>query len=526
LVGLAIVVFIRLGSSLLLSQALNILESADSVAVQSMDWIQLLTVVIVGLLIALAVQFLLFLFGSAIALSILPIPSFEGTPEPPNASVRTLPISALAGFGVLSTVNTVLFVASFLAITLIHSNQPISGAISGIVLWAVYCLLVLWLSLKTITNWSETFLNISTAGLRRFLSLLSKTFQQQQDEQVLLPGQIKVIIQEEVQTALVRLQQQIRQEQQPLILQALANNQHEIYENTESMSQKELAQSVQTTWLNIQQYLGEASVKSLSPKQLDRTLQQYLEELPIERMPASFLTIDIQDLFSILSARNDLSAKKQKRIVQQVETAWQTYTNALVKDAIDHTVKLESSPSSSTAESSANDHAAFPLSDPQILQAALDKLTDQILPQLSAGVQQNWPNLLPLAKTVAQANLEETIAPVQDIFSATNLKHQAEQLLEQSQSNMADLNSVIEQKAGEFRDRATEQLLELQQAIQQNTQTRLAALRRETQTRLAATRKTLATVLWWLFATACTGGISAALAGAIAAGFNPLELFP
>lgn len=259
--------------SLLFAQTTSGLELAPVTAGLAGVGMQVLTMIGVGLLIAIALQVLLFILGSAIAVTLLPLPTFTPSETTAAESAPALPIGTLAGLGILSTVNFVLFIASFLAIALIQCHQPRWGAIAGIVLWAVYFLLITWLSFRALNSWSETVLTIATAGMRRFIAWLVAPFQ--------------------------------------------------------SVPTPPPPSAIQTLWQQLQQYLQQADVKQLASKPLEQTLHQYFAACPIAHVPLAAQTFQIDDLQPILTARPDLSEKKQARILRQIHTVWATYTQDL-----------------------------------------------------------------------------------------------------------------------------------------------------------------------------------------------------
>jgi hypothetical protein len=75
----------------------------------------------------------------------------------------------------------------------------------------------------------------------------------------------------------------------------------------------------------------------------------------------------------------------------------------------------------------------------------------------------------------------------------------------------ADANRIIDRV-----DHVRTSVLYRAERIQDQIQTRLADLKHQAQAQAEATRKAAATAAWWLFATAFTSGIAAAVAGAIA----------
>jgi hypothetical protein len=443
-------------------------------------WTQLLMGVGVGVLIAVALQLLLLLLGSAIALTLLPLPSPHAQPEPDEKTTPDLPLGFLAGMGVLSTVNGVLFVASFLAMTLVPLSQPSSGAIAGIVVWAIYFLLMTWLSLKTLNTWGKTALNLSTAGVRGIVSWVTNAFQPNSDDRPLSPSELKAVIREEVQAAFTTWQP-YRPQPRPTDSSPLPAT-HAAIANP----------AISAMWQELQQYLRQAHTKKLSPKHLEHTLHQYFDSLPPTHLQGASETLQAAELATVLASRQDLSEKKQTRILDQIQSIWERYTQTATPHATDKPREIAAT-HPDRAESRT---LSFPTA--KELQAAVATLNDEILPQLPDVLEQNWETIAPLAAAVTQIDLQDAITPVQSAL------HQAEHL----------------------RDQAASQLSDLQTALQEETQARLETLRQDAITRLTATRRTVTIALWWLFAIALTSSISATLAGAMATGFTLLPQFP
>lgn len=507
------------------------------------DWTDLLTVLIVGLSIALALQLLLFCLGSAVTFSLLRFPfsqvgkqleadNLSSSPSNPPGVI----IGTIAGLGILVTVNLVLFTASFLATKFTHFADPAIGAIAGLVLWAAYLVLVLWLCVTTVNSLAEGFLNITTIGLRRILSTTLRLFGHQNDEQKLIRERVANEIREEVQQAFNALEgnllAKLPSPQQPV------TPQFPVVEAEQPTAEPaQLASNVQpilkVVGQNLANYLKEASAQKLTPKQLDRTLSHLLGELN-SSFSATDLSplIDYENLIAILNQRQDLSEKKKARIIQQIQTAW----NAIATSPPPTAVKANSEQHSSTSEAanSEPEQQTTPANlDPSGLHAAIEALSQQVLAQIPGLLQQTEMNGSSLVGIFSQANLEAAIAPIIAAVNSDAVKHQLEQLLVQSQSSWINMSHDIEAQAeqlvtqaDQMRQRVMTQIASIQQSIQQGAQTRLSSIQQDVQNRLEATRKTLAAVAWWLFATMLSSGASAALAGAIASGFDPQQFLP
>ncbi|NJL37326.1 MAG: hypothetical protein HC840_09865 [Leptolyngbyaceae cyanobacterium RM2_2_4] len=99
-----------------------------------------------------------------------------------------------------------------------------------------------------------------------------------------------------------------------------------------------------------------------------------------------------------------------------------------------------------------------------------------------------------------------------------DFKQTLERLLTSSVS-LPNLSQSIVTQASQLREKAMQPI----EAMQQSAQERIDAAKRQTQQQIESTRKAAAAAAWWLFLTAFTGAASAAVAGAWAAGFNPIK---
>jgi len=427
------------------------------VIVEHPHWTQLFTVLIIGLAIAFTLQLVLLTLGGAIALSVSQeSPQKLSEPQAPTAS-RSLPISMIIGFGILATVNFVLFASSFLAVTFTQFSDLATGAIAGVVLWAAYCLLMLWFGIKAVNLVLKSFFNLSTAGLRRIFAVATSPFKPEKLDEPITQAQLEAIVQQEIQAGLQTLQLQLKAEMAEL----------EARSPSVSNEQNQFPSQVQDVWQQLQTYLKDANPELLTPKKLDRFITEALYPLA-QNLSIALPDLDQQELRNILTVRGDLSEKKKKRIFEQISTAWDSYKQSTLRN------------------------------HPEI---------------------DNAQNSEPSNGETLQTVVKTAVAPIAASLTSPELTQHIEQLIKQTPLPTTDLNQVLVQ-AEQLRDRTTTQLSNLQQMIQSGIQTRLTALQQDAQARLEATRKTVATAAWWSFATVCTGGISAALAGAIAVGMR------
>jgi hypothetical protein len=114
----------------------------------------LIMTLIVGLLVAFALQLLLANLGIAAGITL--VGSFSGVDadesnyQQPEASNSGHSIRFVLGFATLASVNLALFMACFLAVKLSLVTDALTGAVLGVVIWSAYLLLLVWLGSSTI----------------------------------------------------------------------------------------------------------------------------------------------------------------------------------------------------------------------------------------------------------------------------------------------------------------------------------------------------------------------------------------
>ena len=137
---------------------------------------ELLFSLIAGLIIAVALQLVLTNLGIALGLTALHWllqPSKESKSEPSSPG-STLPITHLVGFGVALSLSTVLFATGLLTTEFSQIADPRRGLIFGIILWATYWLLFIWLSSTTLSSIADSLLGTVLSGGRRLVAALGQ----------------------------------------------------------------------------------------------------------------------------------------------------------------------------------------------------------------------------------------------------------------------------------------------------------------------------------------------------------------
>ncbi|MBD2461887.1 hypothetical protein H6G89_12590 [Oscillatoria sp. FACHB-1407] len=475
-------------------------------------WTQLLTALVVGLLTALAFQLLLTNLGVAIGISVWRIrwATREASAEA-DTSESSSGIGTLAGFGILLTVNTVLFGACFLATKFSQVTTPLSGAIAGIVIWSAYFLLLIWVSSRAVGSLVGSLLDITTGGFRRIVSAIAAVFTKEDNTtSALSEEQIVATVRQEMQTMLnaVDLRQlveeQLEEQLQPLL--QLETSRWQLEESDELRTQRQVATA--ELWQHVDTYLQVTSVKSLTSKRIDRKVKTFLQEIQQEHTLPVLPAFDQSRLITILEQRSDLTEKQKNRIAERIESTWQSALQDYSTNDIPSTSSGKSLPTQVTAK---------------VLQSALNKAIERvfgILPDLlqHVGIKMpNWADLAPIVLSIALAKVRDSFGS--DVLNALTadhpeLKQNLDRLLNTSHNSLTGFNQSLLSPVKYLRDRSLQQI----ESIQQTAQDRIEAVKQTTQQRAEDTRKAAAAAAWWLFLTASTGAISSAIAGALATG--------
>ncbi|MBF2001685.1 MAG: hypothetical protein IGS38_13280 [Synechococcales cyanobacterium M58_A2018_015] len=172
---------------------------------------QILAALIVGLLTAFGMQLLLTNLGIALGITTLAgvlrpkavtlDASAESSIAAPKSAGFRLGMGTATGLGVLLLINTVLFVACFLATRFSQVQEPFSGAITGLVIWSAYSLLLLWLSSVAVTSLAGMIFGTTVRGFRQLLQGLVALVKGSESQASVEAAAIAAV-REEVQAAL------------------------------------------------------------------------------------------------------------------------------------------------------------------------------------------------------------------------------------------------------------------------------------------------------------------------------------
>lgn len=496
-------------------------------------WTQILTALLVGLLMAFAFQLWLTSFGVAIGLTTWGMrlgaaDESDAQPADPNSSdVSTTAdqsrskTGAIAGLGLLLSINLVLFGACFLATRFSQISSPTSGAVAGIVIWSAYFLILTWVSVTTVGSLLGSVLTVATGGFRQLIATIATALKPEEEEP----------LRQEEAIAIVR--QEIQQALSPVVLSEIVNQTSDQPiaappETLPGSAFEERADLDERLWQKFESYLRYTSTKRLTPEQVRNKVEMLLNEaLQTAGDRAQFLEFDAAKVKTLLKRRKGLDKRQRRQILQQIESTWSARME-LLKAAFQPDDEL-------------NDNRFQPLESLQSIKTyaaeSLQELSDK-LPIENIDLEAILRKSLPSGETIASAatlavlrQLNQidweavfdrlplhALKPGQIEQVATEVRSTAQALVSKPQHWTED---HLLPQAQDLKDQALQQVDRLQQTMQQQMDT----LKAKAQRRLDNTRKAAATAAWWLSATAFTAALSAALSGALAAGMQlPVHL--
>jgi hypothetical protein len=250
----------------------------------------------------------------------------------------------------------------------------------------------------------------------------------------------------------------------------------------------------------LRDYLRYAEREDLSIDRLPQLLQRLFHELQAsdsgsrhwaEALQQQFLSFDQAHWLAVLSERGDLTEAEISHLLEKLETT--------IKQAIEQAKTLQ-----------------------QQTQAALANTFDQL---------QHYITSLPLPdldydrlKDELQQLLVDPRLGLENLSSAVGdtLREQLSRFNRQTLSALLstrdDLSENVVQNLIDRVDAVRLSTLDRIETVQQEAQRRVETLKQQAQRQAEETRKAIAVAAWWLFATAFSSALTAAIAGAIAVG--------
>lgn len=513
--------------------------------------------VAVGLVIAFAVQLLLTSFGIAAGVTTVGSLSRRRSSDIPTAQNRSIGhIGIAVGLGTLLTVNTVLFIACFLAVKLSLVSSVAVGAILGVVIWSGYILLVVWLSSTAIGSVLNLVLGGLTAGLQGLKSTISTALNWKKSDP-LSPESLQHQL-EETQSALSSLQQDLEQRDLKMqeALQALQAPKVDL-----QAIRDEFAQVLRAAQAHRGGNLPEA-------EQIDRNT---LLELVSSR--ADFSNLDVQQIVeqlesvwqAVVKTRNSITvggeqgglSDRQAAVTAQVTEYLLTAKKSDLKPArLHHQLKLALQAAGfSTAqwssgldglsqhqlEQTLSQRSNLSRKERQRKVRQLRTLIDQLLTESVEQQEQAQPiatalgqfrqyllalNVPTVSNEPIKQELQQLVASLQtnlDTLDTPLLQHLRHRLPQLNREVVTTLLQTQEGVSEAIAHQLTEYITAARLAIQQNLEQlqqeathQVSELKQQAQHRAELARKTVMSAAWWLFCIAFTSIASSAIAGALA----------
>ena len=244
---------------------------------------QFFIALIAGILMAFAFQFLLTNFTLAAGISAGDNPLEDAETWGGKIKAVEFKLGALA----LVTVNIALFIACFLAVKLTLINSLTLGAITGVVIWSAYFLLLLWVSSTAVGSVVGSVANTASSGLQGVMTIVTTA----------LGGRA-----------------------------ANAQIVNTVEESVEAV-RRELSSTVDPTRLQetVQDYVADLPIPNLDLKQIRNDLENLLSGSELRSIAESDIlqNVNRQTFVDLVSSRTDLSKQDINGIADQLEAAWQ-----------------------------------------------------------------------------------------------------------------------------------------------------------------------------------------------------------
>lgn len=234
-------------------------------------------------------QFLLTNLGLALGITVL---KYRPQSPPEVKTVRSennnsVNISLLAGLGILLTLNSVLFVACFLAVRFSTASDPISGATLGIVIWSTYFMILIWASYSAVGSVTSWIFGSVATKLHQLIKAIASLIQgtEESASELLTEEATAKLIQQEIKTAFSKFNLQQR----------------------------------------IDDYLQTLPSPELDFAAISQGFTDLVEKLDLESVAETDLLpkIDRQTFVTLIDEHTNLSNSQVESIVDRLERVWQ-----------------------------------------------------------------------------------------------------------------------------------------------------------------------------------------------------------
>ncbi|UNU22765.1 MFS transporter [Microcoleus vaginatus] len=246
---------------------------------------QFFIALIAGVVLACAFQLLLTNLSVAAGLSYIGQSHDDDSHQSDSGSSPVRHIGRKVGTWTLITVTIALFFACLLAVKLSLISSPGLGAIVGLVVWATYFSMLVWVSSTTVGSLIGSVVNTATSGFQAILGTAASAIG------------AKAASNQVVATAKA----------------AAAAVGHELGSAIDPTSLRE----------NVEDYIQSLKPPELDIKGMRSEFEKLLNDPQLKTIAAENLpNLDRQTLVDLVSSRSDLSKRDVNRIVDQLQDAW------------------------------------------------------------------------------------------------------------------------------------------------------------------------------------------------------------
>ncbi|ACK69522.1 conserved hypothetical protein [Gloeothece citriformis PCC 7424] len=263
---------------------------------------QFFSALIAGVVLAFAIQLLLTNFGVAVGISMAGGKSSDSdrttdrTSEHHESLGRTIrKIGWAVGLGTLISVTIALFFASLLAVRLSLFVAPGAGAIVGLVIWATYFCLLVWISSTTVNSFIGSIINTATSGFQAIWGTAASVIG------------AKAASKQVIDTA----------------------------EATVAAVRRELGAAIDPVSFreNLEDYLDRFRPPELDWHKIRSDFENLLKDPNLQELVTTEggVTLDRQAFVNLISDRSDLSKRDVNRLADQLEAVWNKATSNVPK---------------------------------------------------------------------------------------------------------------------------------------------------------------------------------------------------
>lgn len=258
-----------------------------------------LVALLAGILMAFAFQLLLTNFTVAVGIPILASGDDDDDDQPDTIGGKVRKTEAKIGLWALITGSIALFAACYLAVKLSLIESPILGVIIGIVIWAAYFSLIMWLGSSAVGSLIGSLVSTATSGLQGLMGTATTAIGANVARKSAMgEARAERIATAEEITAAVR------------------------EELTSGLTPESINNTLATSLSSLQ-------LPSLNLPEIRSQFEQLLGDVDLESLgdPNLLKSINRETLIDFIGSRTSLSKQDLNRVGEQLEGVWQQVLN-------------------------------------------------------------------------------------------------------------------------------------------------------------------------------------------------------